>query len=90
MNRQIKMLASKYTVTMVHANGVLHKVINVPTYDAAVQCVQKVKRTTTPLMLVIVDDEGNCEDVILAEKDERTSKKTFYQCDQTGQQWWGA
>ena len=90
MNRQIRLLASKYTLNIVHENGVLHKIVNISSYDNAVQWGQKIQRTCTPLMIVIVDDEGNTEEVIVAEKDERTSKKIFYQCDQTGQQWWAA
>jgi len=81
--------ASKYTINMIHTNGLLHKIVDVPSYDDAQMWAWRVQRATTPLMMVIVDDEGNTEEIITAKKDEQTSGKTLYQDHKTGRKWWG-
>lgn len=86
----LNMNASKYTVNMIHTNGVLHKIIDVPNYDAAHMWAWRVQRATKPLMMVIVDDQGNTEEIIAAEKDEQTVEGTLYQDHQTGRKWWGS
>lgn len=83
----INLNAKKYTLNIVHVNGILHKIINIPSYSAAVQWARNVQIKST-MMIVIVDDEGNTEDWQACEDCEVTTGQTFYQCDQTNRKWW--